>query len=228
MSRTAVLDHEFVAAGFASLVAFVAFPPRALAVEAEPRPVRIDYVAPASCPDAHDFEAQLRARSARIVVAGDAKVTVRVRISPRAGQFSGDLALLDGAGSETTRHVDGLCPDVVAALSLIAAVALDPLAFTASYPLATALPPPPPPPAPVPPPPPPPVAPAPTVTAEPEKKPEAPRPKEEEPKNAPDAPPDDALAGTAHHEWRWSVGGGSGSLRGLRLRSRSRFPCSFT
>ena len=219
MSRTAALDHEFVAAGLASLVAFVALllllPARALAAEAEPRPVRIDYVAPSSCPDAHDFEAQLRARSARIVVASAAKVTVRVRISPRTTQFSGDLALLSG-GSATTRHVDGLCPDVVAALSLIAAVALDPLASTAADPLATtAPPPPPPPPAPTPPPPPPPVAPAPTVTPAPEKKPEVPQPKEEGAKDPADAPPEDALAGTAHHEWRWSVGGGVAVTAGV-------------
>ncbi len=198
MSRIAAFDHQFVAACLASVV--VVLSARALAAPGDPgtRPVRVEYDAPASCPDQRAFEAQLRARSARIVIAPEAKTAVRVRIAAHGARFAGEVALTDAAANET-RHVDGVCPDVVAALSLIAAVALDPMASTASDPLAA--------PAPSAPP-----APAPTPT------------KTEDKKSAPpvevaQAPPpsraDEVPGASTHHEWRWSIGTGVGVTGGV-------------
>jgi hypothetical protein len=204
MSRFAGFDHEFVATLVAASLALAAT--RASAADAAPRPVRIDYEAPTSCPDARAFEAQLRARSARIVIARDARATVRVRIASRSTRFTGDVALLDNGSGETTRHVEGQCPDVVAALSLIAAVALDPMASTASDPLAA----------------PPPAAPAtasapaaadkPTVASEEAKASSvsaqiAERQAREARER--DVERENQVPGmSVHHGWRWSIGGG--------------------
>jgi hypothetical protein len=204
MSRFSGFDHQFVAVSVACVVVLVSARATAATGEGGPRPVRIDYDAPASCPDQRAFEAQLRARSARIVIAQDAKTTVRVRIAARAARFDGEVVLTDAAGGETTRHVDGACPDVVAALSLIAAVALDPMASTASDPLA---------------------APSASAVSVPEtpaktddKKPAAP---------AVIVPPDAkdgdsssreeaAVPGAStHHVWRWSIGAGVGVTGGI-------------
>ncbi len=96
-----------------------------------PRTVRLEYDAPAGCPDARSFEAQIRARSAKVAVGADAPVAVRVRIVARGGRFEGEVSLPDARGHESRREVDGACADVTAALALIAALALDPTASTA-------------------------------------------------------------------------------------------------
>jgi hypothetical protein len=108
-----------------------------------------------------------------------------------------------GGGPTQQRHVDGACADVVAALSLIAALALDPTASTS--------------PAPTPPP-------TPTPTEAAGTKPEAAKP----PATAPAAPPSktgehaapasDELppeAELAKHDWRWSIGAGAGLTGGV-------------
>jgi hypothetical protein len=204
MSRIAGFDHQFVAAGFACAAALVSGGALAAAEDAGPRAVRVDYDAPAICPDQRAFEAQLRARSARIVIAPDAKTVVHVRIGQRVARFEGDVALADAGGSDTTRHVDGACPDVVAALSLIAAVALDPMASTASDPLAPAA-----------------ANPPPTPASSPAKgddtKPSTPAAVvPPQPRDADSSARDATVSGaSSHHEWRWSIGAGVGVTGGV-------------
>jgi hypothetical protein len=110
------------------------------------RPVRIDYEAAPGCPDARAFEEQIRARTSKVVIAPDGQTSARVRIVARGGRFDGDVVLADananangasGAGGASARgrehrRVEGGCGDVVAALALITALALDPTASTAS------------------------------------------------------------------------------------------------
>ena len=100
-----------------------------------PRSVRIGYEVAPGCPDETSFEAQIRARTSKIVVATDGATSVHVRISPRGGRFEGEVTLVDANGHESRRRVEGPCEDVAAALALITALALDPAASTASDPL---------------------------------------------------------------------------------------------
>ena len=141
MRASARRRGSFGAACFATLVALTARAPAAAAGESQgARSIRIDYDAPSGCPDEKSFEAQIRARSAKIVVASDGATSVRVRVAPHAGRFEGEVALVNPKGRESRRHVEGGCTDVAAALALITALALDPTASTASDPavLATA------------------------------------------------------------------------------------------
>src|SRR5947209_8250423 len=101
----------------------------------EARPVRVDYDAPASCPDRARFVARVRARTPRVTIADDASTTLRARITLRDRGFAGEIALVEG-GHETQRRVAGeSCAEVVEALALIAAVAVDATASTATNPL---------------------------------------------------------------------------------------------
>jgi hypothetical protein len=203
MSPPLRLDHQNVSAAFVALSVIV---PTVVAsharADAPSRPARVDYEAPTSCPDARAFEGQVRARSSRIVLRADAATSVRVRIGARAGRFEGDVVIVEtGGGPTQQRHVEGSCADVVAALSLIAALALDPTASTSPTPTA---------------------APAPTEAAS--AKPEEAKP----PAAAPTAPPSKAAeraapasdelppeAQLAKHDWRWSIGAGAGVTGGV-------------
>ena len=194
-----------VAAGCFMALAVVA----ARAVGAEARSVRIEYDAAAGCPDQGAFEAQLRARSAKIAITADGTTSVRVRIAQRGARYEGEVALVDPKGRESRRRVEGGCGDVTAALALITALALDPTASTASDPAAasallsatapsaTASAPPPTPPSPPPP--------APVPTIEPPAKQSAP--------GSDSQPLREDQART--HSWGWSVGAGAGFTQGV-------------
>ena len=118
------------------------------------RTIRIEYAAPSQCPDQASFLDEVRERTTRWhPETGPAPVRrFVIEVTPREGGMRGRLALTDIAGVSAVREVDGAtCSDVVEALALMTALAIDPHASIA--PIRKA--PPPPPPAELPPPPPP-------------------------------------------------------------------------
>jgi hypothetical protein len=168
-----------------------------------PRTVRIEYEAPAGCPDERAFEGQVRGRSSRISVTAGGETVVRVRIAGRGKRASGEVTLADASGRESKRSVDGTCTDVVAALALIAALALDPTASTereAPAPAASTAP------APSPP-----ASSAPPPAASASTKPPAPA------VSAPAAASSEQAAVTAAtpHTWAWSIGAHAGVTGGV-------------
>jgi hypothetical protein len=100
-----------------------------------PSAVSIDYGAPAACPRAEGFAAELAARTPRthFVSAGPHVRTLVVRIAAHRRRFGGRLVVREPTGGETERAVSAnTCAEVVSALSLIAAVAIDPIAAAAA------------------------------------------------------------------------------------------------
>jgi hypothetical protein len=90
--------------------------------------VRLRYTAPAECPDAANFSAQVRERTARGRFAEPSELarTFNVELSAEAQGFSGDIEFLDDGGAHVSRHVHGeQCAAVVSSLALITALALD-------------------------------------------------------------------------------------------------------
>ena len=117
---------------------------------AEPAPLRLDYeTAGGGCPGAAVFldEIQWRTDQARVVGPAEAALEVRARVVRRGPVTRGRLVL--GTGKDAiVREVEGAsCEEVVSALALITALALDPHASTATKrPAAPGFAPPPPPP----------------------------------------------------------------------------------
>jgi hypothetical protein len=118
-------------------------------------PVRLEYRAPPACPDSEAFLAAVRARTQRVRPADadePARTFVVVILSDGARTF-GRLQVTEEGRETDSREVSGAsCGEVVEALSLTAALSVDPEALLG----APAPPPPPPPPAPPPSSPPPP------------------------------------------------------------------------
>jgi len=136
--------------------------PAAGSVEA-PTPIRIVFDAPADCSTGEAFYQGVRSRTDRVRRAetGETGTELGVRVTKTSGKVHGELNLTGEHGESDRRVVDGeTCDEVVEALSLTAALALDP---TARLSTTAVLPPPPAPsipaPAPCPPPPLPPVFP---------------------------------------------------------------------
>jgi hypothetical protein len=132
-----------------SSIAILGASAEARADDAEP--IRILYEAPAACPDASQFadEITARTRRARIASAGEQGRTFAVKIRGTAGKATGRLTLTEAGGRKAQRDVaGGTCEEVVSAIGLIAALAIDPQASTAAHPAPPPLPPPPPPPRP--------------------------------------------------------------------------------
>jgi hypothetical protein len=98
---------------------------------AQPREVALRYVAPGTCPSRGDLEQRIEALAPRAVFADGSGEAQRfeVRIDRRGRTFVGALrAGVDGS----TRTVAGeTCEDVVGALALVAAIAIDPTAIAA-------------------------------------------------------------------------------------------------
>lgn len=106
--------------------------PRSGHAEGE-REVRLRYAAPAECPTADDFAAEVRARTAlaRISENAGADTTLDVQIKNVEGGSSGTMRLYTGVGATTPREVKAAtCVQVVSALALMAALAIDPEAST--------------------------------------------------------------------------------------------------
>ncbi len=98
---------------------------------AEEGPIRLDFQAPAGCPGRDEFIAHVRARTERVHFAEHDTTSVSelyVRADYDGERAVGRLRLGDSRDAE--RLVTGKsCPDVISALALIAAVAIDPTAI---------------------------------------------------------------------------------------------------
>lgn len=106
--------------------------------QAGQEPIRIGYRAPAGCVDAGVFADQVRARTARARLAGPGEKarTFTVVVTQDRGISRGQLTIDDGEGPLAVREVSGqTCGEVVVALALISALAIDPNASTAPQPL---------------------------------------------------------------------------------------------
>jgi hypothetical protein len=94
----------------------------------QPIAVKIELEAPSACADEPHFYARLRARTNRVrsAVAGESAVRLRVRLTQLGSKVKGELSFMDDSAP---RSVEGSsCEEVVEALSLTAALALDPSA----------------------------------------------------------------------------------------------------
>jgi hypothetical protein len=91
----------------------------------------VRYEAPAGCPSQSDFEARVRARGPSHAANGAAPSSlqrVHAKVRVQAGRASGSVAIADASGATTTRRiVAASCAEVVDALALIVALAVDPL-----------------------------------------------------------------------------------------------------
>lgn len=101
--------------------------------------VRIEYHAPAACPDVRAFIAQVSGRTARFRASDESPRAFVVELTVGDGA-RGRLTTIDG-DARATRELDGdTCEEVVSALALVTALAIDPNAST--LPVAAAPPPP--------------------------------------------------------------------------------------
>jgi hypothetical protein len=102
---------------------------------AEPESVRIDYVAPAGCPDETAFLQSLKERTTRFREAapdGQARRFL-VRVRTVGASFHGRLEIRAPDGRTAVRNVDATaCDEVSNALALITALTIDPNALTGS------------------------------------------------------------------------------------------------
>ena len=95
----------------------------------EVRPVQVEVDAPTGCANAKDFLNHLRLRThlVRQATGDEPHTTLEVRLVEMRRQVTGELRMVDDRGESDTRKVQGAnCDDVVQALALAAAVALDP------------------------------------------------------------------------------------------------------
>jgi hypothetical protein len=100
---------------------------------AEPESVRIDYMAPAGCPDATVFLHSLRERTThwRDATPDEQARRFLVRVAPMGRSFSGRLEIRSPDGNTAVRRVEGTtCDEVASALTLMTALAIDPKALT--------------------------------------------------------------------------------------------------
>jgi hypothetical protein len=141
LARSANVDHgslagpdpwqrrQVFAAGCVSLVMAAVAPLVAAEVDTATKPVEVDFEGPDGCSGAKAFFSSLRSRTnhVRQAEADEARAILRVRLSREHGQVIGELRMIDNHGGTDTLKVQGAsCNDVVQALSLTAALALDP------------------------------------------------------------------------------------------------------
>ncbi len=94
-----------------------------------PIAIRVQFESPPGCSDSDVFYGGIRARSSRIRLAGTGQpaTTLRVRVVRAGNKVQGELRIVDSQGEADTRQLDGFtCDEVVQALALTAALALDP------------------------------------------------------------------------------------------------------
>ena len=97
----------------------------------EPELFRVVYEAPPGCPTGEQFAAKLGERSSRAQLASEPVLArvVHVRIQSSGGEFVGVVDTLNHAGRPVRRSVRGSsCDEIVEALSLVGALALDSMA----------------------------------------------------------------------------------------------------
>lgn len=101
--------------------------------------VALDYAAPEGCPDRAAVEAAVRERTPQVRFAAGAARTFAIAITERDGEYVGTLSVAaTGDARELSAH---RCDDLVVALALVTALAIDPSAGE----VRAAAPPPPPP-----------------------------------------------------------------------------------
>jgi len=131
------------------LVAAAALVTHASPALADDEVVELHYSAPPECPDRDAVLAQIRERTPAVRFEDHAPRTFEIVITVHDGGFTGTLTVEAGADKQLTA---ARCDDLVSALALVTALAIDPTAAVT----VPSRPPPPPPPAPPPPAPPPP------------------------------------------------------------------------
>src|SRR5664279_772065 len=95
----------------------------------EGKPVQVEFEDPGGCANANDFLNSLQSRShlVRQATGDEPRTTLQVRLIEMRRYVLGELHMLDQSGGIHTRKMQGAnCDEVVQALSLAAAVALDP------------------------------------------------------------------------------------------------------
>jgi hypothetical protein len=127
--------------GFVSVIcAMLLAAPRAAAQDGG-EPISLRYRAPSTCPDQDAFLARLRERAplARPASSAERARVVEITIEAGAPGSRGTLRITDLDGRHAAREVTAVdCADVVQALALIAAIALDPKAGAKAAPDAPA------------------------------------------------------------------------------------------
>ena len=105
------------------------------ALAADSVPIRVNYDAPASCPNQDAFFDAVRARTERVRKAqgNEPRVDVNVRVIRSDRGFHGEMREVVNQGETAARSVDGeTCKEVVEALSFTVALSLDPEAHAPS------------------------------------------------------------------------------------------------
>jgi hypothetical protein len=119
-------------AGCLSLIVAAALGLAAPDTEAGTKPVQVELDAPEGCSGAEAFFITLRSRTdlVRRAHGNEPRTTLQVRLTRVHGQVLGELRVVDDRGGTDSRRVQGAnCDDVVQALSLTAALVLDPSAL---------------------------------------------------------------------------------------------------
>jgi hypothetical protein len=95
---------------------------------ADPPALRVEYAAPAGCPQQADFQSGVAARTPLARFTGEPGArTVRIEVRAAASGYSGRLTMPIGAGPVRVREFESAaCADVVDALALVTALAIDP------------------------------------------------------------------------------------------------------
>jgi len=99
-----------------------------------PEPLAVAYEAPDGCPSSDAFFREITARTTRARVArpGERARVMHVVVTRRGEEHVGRLWIEDAKASSTARSVSGkTCGEVVGALALVGALAVDPRASTA-------------------------------------------------------------------------------------------------
>jgi hypothetical protein len=111
------------------------------ALAADAIPVRVNYDAPASCPNQEVFYDAVRARTDRVRKAqgNEPRVDVNVRVTRGERSFHGEMREVINQSETSTRSVDGeTCKEVIEALSFTVALSFDPEAHAPVPPEASA------------------------------------------------------------------------------------------
>ena len=120
---TSVCQSAFVLLALPAIIHALAAP----AVDSVP--IRINYDAPASCPNQDAFYDALRARTQRVRKAqgNEPRVDVNVRLTRSERRFHGEMREVVNQDETSSRNVDGeTCKEVVEALAFTVALSLDP------------------------------------------------------------------------------------------------------
>jgi hypothetical protein len=91
-------------------------------------PLHVDYLAPGNCPTEADFEDRVRARTPLAHFSNeDEAFSVHILVEPLGFTYRGHLSLVGRSGRVSERDVeDTSCSEVVDALALVTALAVDP------------------------------------------------------------------------------------------------------